>query len=117
MANNEWKRALDEVTGILAIAATKLESVSENTSNRISANLRYDSYIGVNCGYSRVFQEIFQKEKLIEKCSLWHKKYKMFWFKRKIWPLTIITAAGVLYSEKCFDKTRKNVAISHLPSL
>ena len=70
IANNELKRALDEATGILTTAATKLESGSENNSNRISANLRYDSYIGVNCGYSRVFQEIFQKEKLIEKCSL-----------------------------------------------
>ena len=56
MANNELKRALDEATGILTTAATKLESDSENTTNRISANLRYDSYIGVNCGYSRVFQ-------------------------------------------------------------
>ena len=39
MANNELKRALDE--------ATKLESGSENTSDSISENLRYDSYIGV----------------------------------------------------------------------
>ena len=56
MANNELKRALDEATGVLTTAATKLESDSENNTNRISANLRYDSYIGVNCGYSRVFQ-------------------------------------------------------------
>ena len=59
IANNELKRALDEATGILTTAATKLESDSENTTNRISANLRYDSYIGVNCGYSKMFQEIF----------------------------------------------------------
>ena len=59
MANNELKRALDEATGILTTAATKLESDCENTTNRISANLRYDSYIGVNCGSSKMFQEIF----------------------------------------------------------
>ena len=70
MANNELKKALNEATGILTTAATKLESGSENTSSIISANVRYDSYIGVNYGYSKVFQEIFQKEKLIGKCSL-----------------------------------------------
>ena len=59
MANNELKRALDEATGVLTTASTKLESGSESTSNRISANVRYDIYIGVNCGYSKVFQEIF----------------------------------------------------------
>ena len=47
MANNELKRALDEATAILTTAATKLESGSENTSDSISENLRYDSYIGV----------------------------------------------------------------------
>ena len=46
MANNELKRALDEATDILITAVTKLESGSEkNISNRILANLRYDSYI------------------------------------------------------------------------
>ena len=70
MANNELKRSLDEATDILTTAATKLESGSENTSKRISVNVRYDSYTGVNCGYRRVFLEIFPNEKLIEKCSL-----------------------------------------------
>ena len=45
MANNDLKRALDEATDILTTAVTKLESGSENASNRILANLRYDSYI------------------------------------------------------------------------
>ena len=70
MANNELKRALDEATGILTTVVTKLESGSENASNRISANLRYESYIGVNYSYSKLFQEFLQKGKLIEKCSL-----------------------------------------------
>ena len=70
MANNELKRALDEATSILTTAVIKLESVNENASNRISATLRYESYIGVNYGYSKLFQEFSQKEKLIEKCSL-----------------------------------------------
>ena len=47
MANNELKRALDEATTILTTATTKLERGSENTSDSISENLRYDSYIGV----------------------------------------------------------------------
>ena len=70
MANNELKRALGEATDILTTAVTKLESGSENTSNRISTNLRYESYVGVNYGYSKVFQEFLQTRKLIEKCSL-----------------------------------------------
>ena len=78
MANNELKRALDEATGILTTAATKLKKGSENTSSRISANLRYDSHIGVNYGYSKVFQEIFQKEKLVQKCSVTQKNVKWF---------------------------------------
>ena len=67
MANNELKRALDEATGILTTATIKLESGSEDISNKISVNFRYESYIGVT--------------------------------------LTIKNAAGILYSEKCFDKT------------
>ena len=47
------------------------------------------------------------------------------WFhSRQILLLTTITAAGILYSEKCFDKTKKNacvpkfaVTISHLISV
>ena len=57
MANNELKRALDEATGILTTASTKLESGSESTSIRISANVSYNSYIGVNCGLRKFFKK------------------------------------------------------------
>ena len=70
MANNGLKRALDEATCILTTAVTKMESGSKNSSNRISANLRYASYIGVNYGYSKVFQEFLETGNLIEKCFL-----------------------------------------------
>ena len=78
MANNELKRALDEATGILTTAATKLESGSENTSNKISANLRYDSYIGVIAVIAQCFRKFFKKRNLLKSALCDTKNVKWF---------------------------------------